>query len=80
MSDPTETWVNDKLHDILGISDKYIGQFFMGLASKSESPGELVQRIKDTGTVDVDEQLTAFANELFHKVGNLSFFVVVLHN
>ncbi|RUS74189.1 hypothetical protein EGW08_018057 [Elysia chlorotica] len=68
MSQATETWVNDKLHDILGISDKYIGQFFMGLASKSGSPAELVQRIEDTGTVDVDERLTAFAHELFHKV------------
>ncbi|GFR75215.1 pre-mRNA-splicing factor ATP-dependent RNA helicase PRP16 [Elysia marginata] len=68
MSRAIETWVNDKLHDILGISDKYIGQFFIGLASKSDSAAELVQRIKDTGTVDVDEELAAFANELFQKV------------
>ncbi|CAL1534296.1 unnamed protein product [Lymnaea stagnalis] len=64
----TETWVNDKLHDILGISDKYIAQYFVGLAAKSESPGELVQRLQETGTVDVDENLVVFAKELFDKV------------
>lgn len=68
MAVSTETWVNDKLHDILGISDKYIAQYFIGLASKSENPGEFIQRLEETGTVDVDDVLKAFARELFDKV------------
>ncbi|XP_071097598.1 pre-mRNA-splicing factor ATP-dependent RNA helicase DHX16-like [Haliotis cracherodii] len=63
-----ETWVNDKLHDLLGISDKYIGQYFVGLAAKSESHDEFVDKLRDTGAVDVDEQVTQFAKELFNRV------------
>lgn len=68
MASGIDAWVNDKLHDILGISDKYIAQYFVGLASKSDSPGEFIQKLKDTGTVDIDENLSAFASELFNKV------------
>ncbi|BFZ20424.1 hypothetical protein BsWGS_23462 [Bradybaena similaris] len=68
MASGVDLWVNDKLYDILGISDKYISQYFVGLASKSESPGEFLQRLKDTGTVEVDDKVSAFALELFHKV------------
>lgn len=67
-SSDIETWVGDRLYDILGISDKYIAQYFVGLASKSESYQELIERIKDTGTVDVDAPLMSFAAELFNKV------------
>ena len=63
-----ERWVGDKLHDILGISDKYIAQFMIGLAGKSSSQEELVQNIRNTGTVDVDDNMVKFASELFNKV------------
>lgn len=62
-----ETWVNDKLHDILGISDRYIGQFLMGLASKSSSTEDYIQKLKDTQTVDIDENMVSFARELWKK-------------
>ncbi|XP_012946541.2 pre-mRNA-splicing factor ATP-dependent RNA helicase DHX16, partial [Aplysia californica] len=68
MAKNTEVWVNDKLHDILGISDTYIAQYFVGLAKKSDTSAELVERLKDTGTVEVDDSLIAFARELFDKV------------
>uniref|UniRef100_A0A0B7BCM1 PWI domain-containing protein n=1 Tax=Arion vulgaris TaxID=1028688 RepID=A0A0B7BCM1_9EUPU len=68
MASGVEMWVNDKLYDILGISDKYIAQYFMGLASKSESPDEFIHLLKETGTVDVDDNLSVFASELFNKV------------
>ncbi|XP_041368249.1 pre-mRNA-splicing factor ATP-dependent RNA helicase DHX16-like [Gigantopelta aegis] len=64
----TETWVNDQLHDILGISDKYISQYFIGLASKSTSHQEFLQRLKDTGTVDIDDNIIQFAIKLWNKV------------
>ena len=68
MTANTEVWVNDRLHDILGISDTYIAQYFVGLAKKSESSSELVERLKETGTVDVDDRLISFAKDLFDKV------------
>ncbi|XP_025112674.1 pre-mRNA-splicing factor ATP-dependent RNA helicase DHX16-like [Pomacea canaliculata] len=64
----TERWVNDQLYDILGISDKYIGQFFIGLATKSTCPEDFIQKLRDTDTVEVDTNLIAFAKDLFHKV------------
>ena len=74
-----ERWVGDKLHDILGISDKVIAQFMIGLASKSKSSDDLVERIRDTGTIDVDASVMKFAEELWEKVKvfSLSFFVVL---
>ena len=66
-----EQWVGDRLHDILGISDKYIAQFFVALAAKSGSPDDFVDRLKSTHTVDVDQTLANFAKELFSKVSTL---------
>ena len=67
MSD-LETWVNDKLHDILGISEKYIGQFIIGLAKKANSSETFLDSLKDTGAIDVDTNVIAFSKELWDKV------------
>ena len=61
-------WVGDRLHDILGISDKHIAEYFVALASKSSSAENFVDRLRKTGTVDVDLPLTNFAGELYNKV------------
>ena len=63
-----ERWVGDKLHDVLGISEKYIAQFMVGLAQKSGSPADLIERIKATDTIDVNEKVVSFAQELWNKV------------
>ncbi|XP_070177312.1 pre-mRNA-splicing factor ATP-dependent RNA helicase DHX16-like isoform X2 [Littorina saxatilis] len=64
----TERWVNDKLFDILGISDKYIAQYMIGLASKAESSEDFVEKLKATQTVEVDNNVVVFARELFQRV------------
>lgn len=74
-----DVWVNDELHNILGISDKYIGQFFINLAAKSSSADELVQKIRDTGTIDVDSSIESFASQLWNKVGLFSQLVLHQH-
>ena len=66
-----ETWVGDKLHEILGISDRTIAEYFVGLASKSSSSQELVENLRKTGTVDIDPTMVKFAGELWEKVGIL---------
>lgn len=63
-----ETWVNDKLHDILGISDKYIAQYLIGLAKKSSSADEYIEKLRDTGTVEIDQNMVNFSQELWHKI------------
>lgn len=63
-----ETWVNDKLHDILGISDKYISQYLLGLAKKATDPNDFIDKIRETGTVEIDTNMLNFAHELWQKV------------
>ncbi|XP_066295564.1 pre-mRNA-splicing factor ATP-dependent RNA helicase DHX16-like [Branchiostoma lanceolatum] len=63
-----QTWVNDQLYDILGMSDKYVGQYLIGLAEKASNAADFVERIRQTGTIDIDEPITKFAHELYKKV------------
>lgn len=63
-----EQWVSDRLHDILGLSDRYVAQFMIGLAQKSSAPQDFVARLQQTGTIDIDQRVTAFALELYNKV------------
>uniref|UniRef100_A0A671VUB8 Pre-mRNA-splicing factor ATP-dependent RNA helicase DHX16 n=1 Tax=Sparus aurata TaxID=8175 RepID=A0A671VUB8_SPAAU len=62
-----EQWVNDRLHDILGLSDRYVSQFMIGTARKASSSQDLVHRLEQTGTIDIDQSVIAFAEELFDK-------------
>lgn len=62
-----EQWVSDQLHDILGLSDRYVAQFMIGLVKKSSGPQDFVSRLQDTGTIDIDQRITAFAHELYDK-------------
>ena len=69
--------MGDQLHDILGISDKYITQYLIGLAGKATSSTEYVQKLRDTGTIDVDQSIVSFANELWTKVRKITYFVAI---
>lgn len=71
-----EQWVNDRLHDILGLSDRYVSQFMIGTARKASSPEDFVTRLEQTGTVDIDQSLIAFAQELFDKVYSSNSIVI----
>uniref|UniRef100_A0A8D3D4V4 Pre-mRNA-splicing factor ATP-dependent RNA helicase DHX16 n=1 Tax=Scophthalmus maximus TaxID=52904 RepID=A0A8D3D4V4_SCOMX len=50
-----EQWVNDRLHDILGLSDRYVSQFMIGTARKALSAQDFVSRLEQTGTIDIDQ-------------------------
>lgn len=63
-----EQWVSDRLHDILGLSDRYVAQFMVGLVRKSSNLQDFIVRIKQTGTIDVDQNVERFAQELYDKV------------
>lgn len=63
-----EQWVSDQLHDILGLSDRYVAQYMIGLVLKSSGPQDFVTRLQQTGTIDIDQRITAFAHELYNKV------------
>ncbi|XP_007238873.2 pre-mRNA-splicing factor ATP-dependent RNA helicase DHX16 [Astyanax mexicanus] len=63
-----EQWVSDRLHDILGLSDRYVAQFMIGLVQKSSSSQDFLARLEHTGTIDIDQRVTAFAQELYNKI------------
>jgi hypothetical protein len=60
--------VNDELHGITGISNLTIADYLVGLAEKSKSAQDLMQKIRDTETLDVDQKVTDFAQTLFAKI------------
>ncbi|KAJ8039315.1 Pre-mRNA-splicing factor ATP-dependent RNA helicase DHX16 [Holothuria leucospilota] len=66
-SKEVELWVQDQLHDVIGMSDRYIAEFLISLAEKSNSSGHFLQKIQDTGTLDVNDKVTRFASELWNK-------------
>lgn len=57
------TWVSDKLHDVLGFSDRYTVEYLIGLAKNSTSVESLVQKVSE-----VDNKMTSFAQELWSKL------------
>lgn len=63
-----EQWVNDRLHDILGLSDRYVSQFMIGTARRASSSEDFVERLEKTGTIDIEPSVVAFAKELFDKI------------
>ncbi|KAG0423327.1 hypothetical protein HPB47_000884 [Ixodes persulcatus] len=63
-----EQWVSDQLHSILGLSDRYVAQFLVHLASKSSSKQDLVRKIQDTGTITVNDQVVGFVGQLYDQV------------
>uniref|UniRef100_A0A8C5A108 RNA helicase n=1 Tax=Gadus morhua TaxID=8049 RepID=A0A8C5A108_GADMO len=63
-----DQWVKDRLHDILGLSDKHVAQFMIGTAKRSSGPEDFVSRLKKTGTIDIDQTVTSFAHELYDKL------------
>ena len=64
----TQQWVSDQLHQILGLSDKYVAQYLVGLAKKATSVPELYSRLENTGTIKVNDEVRQFAAELWDKV------------
>ncbi|XP_043238204.1 pre-mRNA-splicing factor ATP-dependent RNA helicase DHX16-like [Amphibalanus amphitrite] len=62
------SWVDDQLHEVLGLSDKYVSQFLIELAQRSASGDQLIDKIRDTGTIDVDARVEAFARQLHGRV------------
>ena len=61
-------WVSDRLHDILGLSDRLTSEFLVGLAKKSRSAELFVQQIEATGTISVNDEVRTFASQLWNKV------------
>ncbi|XP_078073607.1 pre-mRNA-splicing factor ATP-dependent RNA helicase DHX16-like [Mustelus asterias] len=63
-----EKWVNDQLHQLLGLSDKYVAQFLIGTARRSSSAPDFIRRLEETGTIDITQEVRQFSSELWMKI------------
>ena len=62
------SWVSDQLHSILGLSDRFVAEFMVGLAKKSASPEAFESKLVETGTISVNPSVRTFIIELWNKV------------
>ncbi|XP_069739318.1 pre-mRNA-splicing factor ATP-dependent RNA helicase DHX16-like, partial [Phaenicophaeus curvirostris] len=64
-----ERWVSGELQELLGMSGRHVPAFLVALARRSRSPEELLERLRDTEALRVEEpRVRAFARELWDKV------------
>ncbi|CAK8673976.1 unnamed protein product [Clavelina lepadiformis] len=68
MPSQLEIWVSDKLHEILGLSEKHVIQFLIGLCKKSDSNEDFIRRLRQTDTVTMTSKMVDFAMELYDKI------------
>ena len=61
------SWVSDRLHEIIGLSDKQVAEYITELARKSVSLTELTNKLQSTGTITITKPVESFAAELWNK-------------
>lgn len=62
------SWVSDQLHTILGLSDRFVAEYMVGLAKKSSSPEAFENKLLETKTITVNQSVRIFISELWNKV------------
>ena len=62
------SWVSDQLHSILGLSDRFLAEYLVGLAKKSSTPEVFESKIRETNTITVNHAVRTFLDELWGKV------------
>ena len=61
------TWVSDKLHDILGFSDKHTVEYLVNLSKNTKTSDSFREKLQGfLGTLDGD--VLNFANDLWQRV------------
>lgn len=69
MAGELERWVSGQLHAVLGLSERHVVAFMIGLAKRSRSPEDLLVRLEETETLNVtDPSARAFAQQLWERV------------
>ncbi|XP_061475135.1 pre-mRNA-splicing factor ATP-dependent RNA helicase DHX16 [Rhineura floridana] len=69
MAGDLERWVSGQLHTLLGLSERHVVAFMVGLAHRSRTPEDLLARLEETETLCVtDPPARAFAQQLWERV------------
>ena len=61
-------WVSDRLHELLGLSDRYTAEFLVGLARKASSSESYLQQLENTGAIAINDDVRSFASQLWARV------------
>ena len=72
MSD-TVAWVSDRLHEIVGLSDKQVAEYITELARRSDNLKDFTRKLENTGAISMCDAVEAFASELWSKVPHKHF-------
>nr|XP_034963144.1 pre-mRNA-splicing factor ATP-dependent RNA helicase DHX16 isoform X2 [Zootoca vivipara] len=69
MAGELERWVSGQLHSLLGLSERHVVAFMVGLAHRSRTPEDLLARLEETETLRAaDPSARAFAQQLWERV------------
>ena len=61
------TWVSDRLHDVIGLSERNVVDYLMACAKKADSPQALISMV-ESGGMDVTPDLRAFTDDLWQRL------------
>ncbi|XP_034277526.1 pre-mRNA-splicing factor ATP-dependent RNA helicase DHX16 [Pantherophis guttatus] len=69
MAGDLERWVSNQLHTLLGLSERHVVAFMVGLAQRSRTPEDLLDRLEETETLRMTEpSARTFAQQLWERV------------
>ncbi|KAJ6652892.1 hypothetical protein lerEdw1_010550 [Lerista edwardsae] len=69
MAGELERWVSEQLHTLLGLSERHVVAFMVGIAKRSSSSDDLLARLEETETLRVtDPKARTFAQQLWERV------------
>lgn len=61
------SWVTDRLHEIVGLSDRQVAEYIIELARRSKSFEELTKKLQSTGAIKISPSVETFVGELWKK-------------
>ncbi len=68
----TLQWISDKLHDLVGYSDKVVAEFVLQKAKDSVSANALLRSLTSAETLPESSASLSFANELWAKIPRIA--------
>ncbi|KAF2343746.1 hypothetical protein FHG87_025498 [Trinorchestia longiramus] len=65
------TWLSDKLHVVLGLSDRSITEYLTRLATEAASQGSVCEQLEQSG-IHVDSDMRGLVKELYERIHGTS--------
>lgn len=69
MSSSVKNWVNDRLHDVLGLSDSAVAEYLIRLTQQKSTKDEVAEELR--AEIGMDVAIEKFIGELWTKLRGL---------